>query len=115
VSHPSSGAACKHDEPAQVRSTRQRSFELARRAFAPKRTPSYLILLREGFGMAPIAGTPRALLPHDFTLIPICIGTVCFLFHFPLQRLSTLHPALLARGQLYRHAALRSSDFPSRL
>jgi len=63
-----------------------------------------------------------ALLPHLFTLTPPILaratrrtstpasmgGAVCFLWHFPSDRLEPAVPDVI------RHTALRSSDFPPR-
>ena len=47
-----------------------------------------------------------ALLPHLFTLTSPCDEAVCFLWHFPSNRLKPAVPDVI------RHTALRSSDFP---
>ena len=76
-----------------------------------------LILLREGFARLPTSRSGRCaltLLPltrgtHHFTLIPISIGTVSFLWHFPACRRPS---AGLPVKEL---PVLRSSDFPPRV
>jgi len=61
-----------------------------------------LILLQVGFTRLPTSQSGRCaltLIPltcgtHHFTLIPICIGTVSFLWHFPASRKNRKDPVL---------------------
>jgi len=69
--------------------------------------PPYLVLLRVGFAL------PAALLPRRCALTApfhpyrnLAAPAVCFLWHFPSNRLEPAVPDVI------RHTALRSSDFP---
>ena len=69
--------------------------------------PPYLVLLRVGFAL------PAALLPRRCALTApfhpyrnLAVPAVCFLWHFPSNRLEPAVPDVI------RHTALRSSDFP---
>jgi hypothetical protein len=66
--------------------------------------PSYLALLRAGFGRPPIHIGAGGLLPHHFTLTPIDRGGM-FLCHFPSGRPAWALPSALP---------VRSSDLPPR-
>ena len=69
--------------------------------------PPYLVLLRVGFALPAALLRRRCALTAPFhPYLSLAARAVCFLWHFPSNR---LEPAL---PDVIRHTALRSSDFP---
>ena len=72
--------------------------------------PPYLVLLRVGFALPAALLRRRCALTAPFhPYLGLAARAVCFLWHFPSNR---LEPAL---PDVIRHTALRSSDFPPTL
>ena len=69
--------------------------------------PPYLVLLRVGFALPAALLRRRCALTAPFHPYPsLAARAVCFLWHFPSNRLEPAVPDVI------RHTALRSSDFP---
>src|ERR1700678_1831904 len=69
--------------------------------------PPYLVLLRVGFAPPAALLRRRCALTAPFHPYPsLAARAVCFLWHFPSNRLEPAVPDVI------RHTALRSSDFP---
>jgi hypothetical protein len=76
--------------------------------FQPKlKIPPYLVLLRVGFALPGGLLRRRCALTAPFhPYLNLAARAVCFLWHFPSNRLEPAVPDVI------RHTALRSSDFP---
>ena len=69
--------------------------------------PPYLVLLRVGFALPAALLRRRCALTAPFhPYLSLAARAVCFLWHFPSNRLQPAVPDVI------RHTALRSSDFP---
>ena len=69
--------------------------------------PPYLVLLRVGFALPAALLRRRCALTAPFhPYLSLAARAVCFLWHFPSNRLEPAVPDVI------RHTALRSSDFP---
>jgi hypothetical protein len=69
--------------------------------------PPYLVLLRVGFALPAALLRRRCALTAPFhPYLNLAARAVCFLWHFPSNRLEPAVPDVI------RHTALRSSDFP---
>ncbi len=69
--------------------------------------PPYLVLLRVGFALPGASLRRRCALTAPFhPYLSLAARAVCFLWHFPSNRLEPAVPDVI------RHTALRSSDFP---
>src|SRR5208337_4034064 len=69
--------------------------------------PPYLVLLRVGFALPGALLRRRCALTAPFhPYLSLAARAVCFLWHFPSNRLEPAVPDVI------RHTALRSSDFP---
>ena len=69
--------------------------------------PPYLVLLRVGFALPGALLRRRCALTAPFhPYLNLAARAVCFLWHFPSNRLEPAVPDVI------RHTALRSSDFP---
>src|SRR5208283_5244504 len=69
--------------------------------------PPYLVLLRVGFALPAASLRRRCALTAPFhPYLGLAARAVCFLWHFPSNRLEPAVPDVI------RHTALRSSDFP---
>jgi hypothetical protein len=69
--------------------------------------PPYLVLLRVGFALPAALLRRRCALTAPFhPYLDLAVRAVCFLWHFPSNRLEPAVPDVI------RHTALRSSDFP---
>ena len=69
--------------------------------------PPYLVLLRVGFALPAALLRRRCALTAPFhPYLSLAARAVCFLWHFPSNRLKPALPDVI------RHTALRSSDFP---
>jgi len=69
--------------------------------------PPYLVLLRVGFALPGTLLRRRCALTAPFhPYLNLAAQAVCFLWHFPSNRLEPAVPDVI------RHTALRSSDFP---
>ena len=69
--------------------------------------PPYLVLLRVGFALPAALLRRRCALTAPFhPYLSLAARAVCFLWHFPSNRLKPAVPDVI------RHTALRSSDFP---
>src|SRR5208337_2900044 len=69
--------------------------------------PPYLVLLRVGFALPAALLRRRCALTAPFhPYLSLTARAVCFLWHFPSNRLEPAVPDVI------RHTALRSSDFP---
>src|SRR4030081_3762948 len=69
--------------------------------------PPYLVLLRVGFALpGALLRRRRALTAPFHPYLSLAARAVCFLWHFPSNRLDPALPDVI------RHTALRSSDFP---
>ena len=87
------GAPSRHAFPANPKACRE--------------IPPYLVLLRVGFALPAALLRQRCALTAPFhPYLSLADPAVCFLWHFPSNR---LEPAL---PDVIRHTALRSSDFP---
>jgi hypothetical protein len=74
---------------------------------ACRRIPPYLVLLRVGFALPAALLRRRCALTAPFhPYLSLAARAVCFLWHFPSNRLKPALPDVI------RHTALRSSDFP---
>ena len=83
-------------EPARVARTRRL-----------QQIPPYLVLLRVGFALPDALLRRRCALTAPFhPYLSLAARAVCFLWHFPSNRLGPALPDVI------RHTALRSSDFP---
>jgi len=74
---------------------------------ASQEIPPYLVLLRVGFALPAALLRRRCALTAPFhPYLSLAARAVCFLWHFPSNRLQPAVPDVI------RHTALRSSDFP---